>query len=72
MSAVICFSIFLFASEPKLVATENGTHQPDSRQPNVVLFLIDDLGYMDLGCYGSSFYETPQIDALAKRGIRFT
>lgn len=41
-------------------------------RPNVVLFFIDDLGYMDLGCYGSSFYETPIIDALANQGVRFT
>ncbi|HUG90799.1 MAG TPA: N-acetylgalactosamine 6-sulfate sulfatase, partial [Planctomycetaceae bacterium] len=32
------------------------------RSPNVVLFLVDDLGWSDLGCYGSSFYETPHID----------
>ncbi len=41
-------------------------------RPNVVIFFIDDLGYMDLGCYGSSFYETPNIDALASRSMRFT
>lgn len=67
-----CYSIFFLAFALQLAAAENGLKQEDSRQPNVVLFFIDDLGYMDLGCYGSSFYETPQIDALAKRGIRFT
>jgi len=41
-------------------------------QPNVVLILIDDLGYTDLGCYGSSFYETPWLDTLATQGVRFT
>ena len=41
-------------------------------KPNIVFFLIDDLGYMDLGCYGSTFYETPHIDALAASGARFT
>jgi len=39
---------------------------------NVVLFLVDDLGWKDVGCYGSSFYETPNIDRLAKQGVRFT
>jgi arylsulfatase A-like enzyme len=34
--------------------------------------LADDLGWRDLGCYGSTFYETPNIDALAERGVRFT
>jgi len=39
---------------------------------NFVFFLIDDLGWTDLGCYGSSFYETPNIDKLASQGMRFT
>lgn len=43
-----------------------------SRQPNVVLFLVDDLGWADLGFAGSTFYETPHIDALAAQGVRFT
>ena len=41
-------------------------------KPNFVFFLIDDLGWTDLGCYGSSFYETPNIDRLASQGMRFT
>jgi arylsulfatase A len=39
---------------------------------NVILFLVDDLGWSDLACYGSSFYETPHVDALAAAGVRFT
>lgn len=39
---------------------------------NVVLFVIDDLGATDLGCYGSTFYETPRLDKLAGSGMRFT
>jgi arylsulfatase A len=42
------------------------------RPPNVVFFLVDDLGWRDVGCYGSSFYDTPNIDRLAKEGVRFT
>jgi arylsulfatase A-like enzyme len=41
-------------------------------RPNIVFILIDDMGWMDLGCQGSSFYETPNLDALAMRGMRFT
>src|ERR1051326_632222 len=41
-------------------------------KPNVVFILIDDLGVSDLGCTGSTFYETPHIDRLAARGIKFT
>ncbi|MBI3847884.1 MAG: sulfatase [Planctomycetes bacterium] len=42
------------------------------RRPNVVLILADDLGWRDLGCTGSTFYETPAIDHLAAQGMRFT
>src|SRR5687768_17180666 len=42
------------------------------RPPNVILILIDDLGWTDLGCQGSKFYETPHIDSLAAGGMRFT
>jgi len=43
-----------------------------SNKPNVVIFFIDDLGRCDLRVDGSSFYETPQLDALASSGVRFT
>lgn len=43
-----------------------------SSRPNIVFILIDDMGWRDLGCYGSRFYETPNIDRLAGRGTRFT
>lgn len=42
------------------------------QQPNLVFILIDDLGWRDLGCYGSTFYETPHLDQLAAAGVRFT
>ncbi|MBI1313417.1 sulfatase-like hydrolase/transferase [bacterium] len=42
------------------------------RLPNVVFFLVDDLGWSDLGCYGSDFYETPRVDAFARDAVRFT
>jgi arylsulfatase A-like enzyme len=41
-------------------------------RPNIVFFLVDDLGWKDLGCYGSSFYETPNIDTLCSEGMKFT
>lgn len=40
--------------------------------PNIVLIVADDLGYGDLGCYGSKIHATPNIDALAASGLRFT
>ena len=42
------------------------------RKPNFVFILIDDMGWRDLTCYGSSFYETPNIDRLTSQGMRFT
>ncbi|HAW97900.1 MAG TPA: hypothetical protein DCX67_05130 [Opitutae bacterium] len=41
------------------------------RMPNVVFFLVDDLGWSDVSCYGSQFHETPAIDQLAKEGMLF-
>ncbi len=47
--------------------------QKKHRQPlNVICILIDDLGWTDFGCYGSSFYDTPNIDNLASEGMMFT
>ena len=43
-----------------------------AKTPNVVLILSDDQGYGDLGCYGGTHVATPRIDALAKKGVRFT
>jgi arylsulfatase A len=40
--------------------------------PNVIFFLVDDLGWTDVGCFGSSFYETPNIDRFATEGVKFT
>ncbi len=41
-------------------------------QSNVLVILVDDLGWNDLGCMGSDYYETPNIDRLAQRGVLFT
>ncbi|HIC51816.1 MAG TPA: hypothetical protein EYO96_04075, partial [Candidatus Marinimicrobia bacterium] len=52
-----------------------GSDASDATQnklPNIVFFLVDDLGWSDVGCFGSSFYDTPNIDQLATEGVRFT
>ena len=53
-----------------LSCTKSETKDPE--KPNVIFFLVDDMGWTDLGCYGSSFYETPNIDNFAKEGVKFT
>lgn len=55
-----------------VVVTVACTPVPDPVAPNVVLIVIDDLGWADTGVYGSSFYETPHIDRLAAEGARFS
>lgn len=45
---------------------------PDQKTKNIIFILIDDLGWKDLSCYGSSFYETPNLDRLSTEGVRFT
>jgi len=47
-------------------------NEATDKKPNFVFILVDDLGWIDTGCYGSKFYETPNIDRLAADGMRFT
>lgn len=42
------------------------------KRPNIIFFLVDDMGWSDISCYGSNYYETPNIDGLQKNGVRFT
>ena len=59
---------FLYLCVQAFVATA----QQNTKQPNVILIVADDLGWADLGCYGSTFYETPNLDKLAANGVRFS
>ncbi|MCK5766357.1 MAG: sulfatase-like hydrolase/transferase, partial [Bacteroidales bacterium] len=63
---VVCF--FLCFQSCK--SPENNKH--DTKKPNIVLIFIDDLGYADVGCFGATDYQTPNIDRLANEGARFT
>lgn len=65
---LITISLLLFQtgfSQQKIAGKTNN-------KPNVLLILIDDLGWKDIGPYGSTFYDTPNIDELAKQSIKFT
>ena len=72
MNVSKCFFLLLliFLNACKIGSTN--LTQKKEEKTNVVFILVDDLGWKDLGCYGSSFYETPNIDRLAEQGIRFT
>ncbi|GGN13535.1 hypothetical protein GCM10010967_57150 [Dyadobacter beijingensis] len=43
----------------------------NAQKPNVVFILADDLGYTDLSCYGNAYHRTPNIDSLARKGLKF-
>jgi arylsulfatase A-like enzyme len=60
---LLWFAVCLIAGSVAAMGTD---------RPNIVFILIDDLGWADGGCFGSKFYRTPQIDTLAKSGMRFT
>jgi arylsulfatase A-like enzyme len=62
MRLVLCFLVFIGVVRIGLTASP----------PNFVLFVADDLGATDLGCFGSTFYETPNLDRLAATGMKFT
>src|SRR5215218_1847736 len=55
-----------------VLASSPATSADPPVRPNIVLILADDLGYGDLGCYGQQKIKTPNIDKLAKQGLRFT
>jgi len=66
----ICFKtgLVMLISMLCLHCSESSIEQ----KPNIVLILADDLGWNQIGCYGSDYYKTPNIDKLAKEGMRFT
>lgn len=61
-----------FLSLLALLALTSPSRAADAKLPNIVVVLADDVGYGDLGCYGSTKVKTPNLDALAKAGTRFT
>lgn len=65
----ICVRILALISIALL--SPNSTLAAPKSKPNVVLIVIDDLGRNDVGCYGSKYYRTPNIDGLAQSGVKF-
>lgn len=62
----------LSASFPSLLLVLGMLANVTAAPPNVVLILVDDMGWMDLSCQGSDYFKTPRIDQLASEGMRFT
>lgn len=55
-----------------LAHTSTATAEKDAAPPNILVFLADDVSWQDFGCYGNDGIRTPNIDLLAKEGLRFT
>ena len=58
-----------------LISLQAASQKPEpskTKLPNIVLIFIDDMGYGDVGCFGATQYNTPNIDRLASTGMRFT
>lgn len=64
--------ISLLASFSMLGSTNAEQPSPEPSPPNIVMLLADDLGWTGLKCFGSDFYETPNLDRLAEQGMKFT
>ncbi len=69
MNPVFRLPVLLFAA---VLLALSAARAAESRPPNIVIILADDLGYGDLGCYGSPGIRTPNLDAMAREGLRLT
>ena len=65
-------SNFLLVAIACMASLAAAAHAAPERPPNIILFLVDDMGWTDGGVFGSDYYETPNIDAFAREGMRFT
>lgn len=69
LQSILFFGFLAFYSAETLSAKEAA---PPTDRPNIILIMADDLGYGELGCYGQKEIATPNLDQLAKDGLRFT
>jgi arylsulfatase A len=71
-SGIVAFG--MLSGTGQILAKDNliSSGKAPAKKPNIIFILADDLGYAEIGCYGSDRYKTPNIDKLASQGIRFT
>ena len=65
---LLLFSLFTLSI---ISVTNTLEAAPDRTNPNIILIMVDDMGYSDIGCYGGEV-KTPNLDKIAKDGLRFT
>jgi arylsulfatase A-like enzyme len=66
------FIFFAALAWTVVLSSSTAAETPTKGRPNIVFILADDLGWTDVGCMGSKYYETPAIDRLAREGMKFT
>ena len=67
LSVALCL-----AFAPGLTTIADAAQEKAKRPPNVIIVYVDDMGYGDLGCFGAKNIKTPNLDKMAKEGVRFT
>lgn len=63
----LAFCFLLICNTSEILSKSSG-----KKRPNIIFFLVDDMGWTDAGCYGSKIYQTPAIDKMSEEGVRFT
>lgn len=72
LRAIAALMLTAFAATLFLCTSATAISAEDGSAPNIVLIVADDLGWTGAGCYGSDLHETPNLDRLARQGVRFT
>ncbi|MDQ3255639.1 MAG: sulfatase-like hydrolase/transferase, partial [Acidobacteriota bacterium] len=71
-AALLALPLLLILTQQRTTVVAERTANAQPARPNVILIYADDLGYGDVSCYGATGLKTPNIDRLAREGLRFT